>query len=501
MLTFAPIFTDHAVLQREKPVCIWGSCTDGTAVTLQLGDISLTSIPAVNGRWEILLPPLPAGGPYTLSVSDGTDTLTLSDIMVGEVWLCGGQSNMELNLKDADGAENAVELCKTVNVRLYHVCKRGFFDDQFFQEESQSCWNLPSADTCPYWSAVGYFFACELSQKLGVTVGLVNCNYGGTSASAWMSREMLSETAVGRLYLEDYEKGTAGLTDAEADRAYDEYMDYHVRWNERVAECYTENPEISWSEVLKICGENRYPGPHAPKNPLRPHGLYDTMVSRIIPYTMRGVLYYQGESDDHRTDGYYTLLTSLIRQWRKDFRDEQLPFLLVQLPNYGVDDNPDLTNWCGIREAQEQVYRNIRNTGLAVILECGEWNEIHPKDKHTPAHRLYLQALCHVYGLQTKDTCAPMLRCALSENDGLRLFFDHAECGLEARGEGGFEICGTDGIWYAAQAQINEDTIFVQSQNVPHPAAARYGWRNFTKVTVFARNGLPLAPFRTSSEY
>ncbi len=501
MMTLAPIFTDHAVLQREKPVCIWGSCTDGAVVALTMGNLVYKSSPALNGRWEIILPPLPAGGPYTLSVSDGTDTLALSDIMVGEVWLCGGQSNMELNLKDANGAPDALDSCDSSNVRLYHVCKRGFFDEQFYKEESASCWNLPSADTCPYWSAVGYYFARELAQKLGVTVGLVNCNYGGTSASAWMSREMLSETAVGRLYLEDYAKGTAGLTDEEADRAYDEYMDYHVKWNERAAECYAANPNIKWSEVLKICGDNRYPGPHAPKNPLRPHGLYDTMVSRIIPYTLRGVLYYQGESDDHRPDGYYLLLTSLIRQWRQDFRDEEMPFLLVQLPIYGVDDNPDLTNWCGIREAQEQVYRNIRNTGLAVILECGEWNEIHPKDKQTPAHRLYLQALYRVYGLQTEDTCAPTLRYALPENGRLRLFFDHAECGLEARDEGGFEICGTDGVWHPAQAQINEDTILVQSQDVPHPVAARYGWRNYTAVTVFAKNGLPLAPFRTSPIY
>ncbi len=501
MLKFAPIFTDHAVLQREKPVCIWGSCTDDAVITLRFGDISCQSTPAVNGRWEICLPPLPAGGPYTLSVSDGTDTRTLSDIMVGEVWLCGGQSNMELNLKDANGAQDALASCENANVRLYHVCKRGFFDEQFYQEEADSCWNLPSAHTCPYWSAVGYYFARELAQKLGVTVGLVNCNYGGTSASAWMSREMLSETAIGRQYLEDYENGTAGLTDEEADRAYDEYMEYHILWNERVAACYAQDPHMKWGKVLEICGENRYPGPHAPKNPLRPHGLYDTMLSRITPYTLRGVLYYQGESDDHRFDGYYTLLTSLIRQWRKDFRDEELPFLLVQLPIYGVDDNPDLTNWCGIREAQEEVYRNIRNTGLAVIFECGEWNEIHPKDKRTPAHRLYLQALHQVYGLQTEDTCAPLLRYVLPENGGLRLYFDHAACGLEARGEGGFEICGTDGVWHAAKAQINEDTIFVHSKEVPHPAAARYGWRNFIDVTVFAKNGLPLAPLRTNKKY
>lgn len=501
MMTLAPIFTDHAVLQREKPVCIFGTCTDGAVITLTMGDIACKSNPAADGRWEIILPPLPAGGPYTLSVTDGQESLTISDIMVGEVWLCGGQSNMELNLKDANGAQDALNSCENSNVRLYHVCKRGFFDEQFYREEADSCWNLPSVHTCPYWSAVGYYFARELAQKLGVTVGLVNCNYGGTSASAWMSREMLAETAVGRLYLEDYEKGTEGLTDEEADRAYDAYMDYHVRWNEKVAQCYAQDPAMKWAKVLEICGENLYPGPHAPKNPLRPHGLYDTMVRRIIPYTLRGVLYYQGESDDHRPDGYALLLTSLIRQWRRDFRDEQLPFLMVQLPIYGVEDTPDYMHWCRIREAQEEVYRSVRNTGLAVILECGEWNEIHPKEKEIPAHRLYLQALHHVYDLQHENTCAPMFDYALPENGGMRLFFRHAQCGLEARGSSGFELCGTDGIWHEAQAQINEDTIFVRSKDVPHPVAARYCWRNYTEVTVFARNGLPLAPLRTDKRY
>ncbi len=497
MLKFAPIFTDHAVLQREKPVRIFGSCQDGNRITLRLGDITSVSNPAVNGRWEITLAPLPAGGPHTISITDGTESCEIRDIMIGEVWLCGGQSNMELNLKDARGAQAALETCADSNVRLYHVCKRGFMDAQFYREEADSCWNLPSAESCPYWSAVGYFYARELAQRLGVTVGLVNCNYGGTSASAWISREMLEETAVGRLYLEDYEKGMAGLTDEEANRAYDAYLVDYAAWQERAAKCYAENPKIGWAQVLERCGDNHYPGPHAPKNPMRPHGLYDTMVSRITPYTLAGVLYYQGETDECRAKDYYPLLCSLIRQWREDFRDEELPFLLMQLPIYGVEDAPDRTDWCDLREAQERVFRNVKHTGLAVILDQGEWEEIHPKEKAIPAHRLYLQALSQVYGLQTEDTTAPMLRYALPEDGGIRVYLDHAQCGLEQRGEGGFELCGTDGIWHPAQAELNGDTILLRSADVPHPAAARYGWRNYLPVTVFAKNGLPLAPFRT----
>ncbi|MBE6826707.1 MAG: sialate O-acetylesterase [Oscillospiraceae bacterium] len=501
MLKAAPIFTDHAVLQREKNIWFFGTAPEGAIVTLTLGSLTQTSAPAHNGRWELLLPPLPAGGPYDITLTDGTDTLTLHDIMIGEVWLCGGQSNMELNLKDAHEPEPALDTCDTSNVRLYHVCKRGILDEQFFAEEAASGWQLPSRDTCPYWSAVGYFFAVRLAKKLGVTVGLVNCNYGGTSASAWMSEEMLASTSVGQQYLQDYADGVAGLTEDEANAAYDAYLDYHCKWNEKMMACYAEQPDISWTEILERCGENRYPGPHAPKNPLRPHGLYDTMIRRIIPYTLRGVLYYQGESDENRCDGYRTLLTSLITQWRTDFRDDSLPFLLVQLPIYAVPEAPDAQHWCPIREAQAWAYRNIRGVGLAVILECGEFGNIHPTEKREPARRLYLQALREVYGLQTENTTAPLYRSYLPENGGIRLFFDNAECGLSTKMGTGFEVCGTDGSWHAAFAEVGEKTIFVRSDAVPHPVAARYAWRNFLIPSVFGTNGLPLAPFRTSEAY
>ncbi len=496
MLTFAPIFTDHMVLQREKPIRLFGTGTEGAIITAALMGVS-ASAPVLNGRWDITLPPLPAGGPLQLTVSDGTDSITLEDVMLGEVWLCGGQSNMELALKDAKDPQPALDRCADSNVRLYHVCKRGFMDEWFFKEEAGSCWQLPSPDACPHWTAVGYFFAQQLAEKLGVTIGLVNCNYGGTSASAWMSEEMLASTENGRHYLEDYRNGTEGLTDEEANRAYDEYLDYHCKWNERMGAYYAEHPHAKWAEVLEHCGENRYPGPHAPKNPLRPHGLYDTMISRIIPYTLRGVLYYQGESDDHRPEGYASLLQCLIAQWRRDFRDDALPFLLVQLPMFINEDEPDRKHWCKIREAQASVYRTVRNTGLAVIADCGEWNNIHPTEKREPARRLYLQALHHVYMLQEENTCAPMYRYCLPTENGLRLFFEYAECGLEMRQPEGFEVCGTDGVWHPAQASVNLDEIIVRSDAVSHPIAARYAWYNYGDVTVYAKNGLPLAPFRT----
>lgn len=243
---------------------------------------------------------MPAGGAYLLKISCQKQEIVLSDIMIGEVWLCGGQSNMEMALINSASPEQVLADCQNSNVRLYHVCKRGFFDEAFYQEEETSAWQLPERNTCANWTAIGYYFGCLLAEKLGVTVGLVECNYGGTSASAWLSHETLESTETGKLYLNDYVQGMAGLSEEEANQAYLYYCEYQENWQKKCNACYQKNPDISWAEILEICGENCYPGPAAPINPLRPHGLYDTMITRIIPYTLRGVLYYQGESDGRR---------------------------------------------------------------------------------------------------------------------------------------------------------------------------------------------------------
>lgn len=496
MLRLAPIFTDHMVLQREKPVRIWGRAESGSDITAHLGD-ARGYARAENGAWEILLPPMPAGGPHTLEIACGLEEIHLEDVMLGEVWLCGGQSNMELVLQDAEDPAPALDTCRDSSVRLYALCKQGFFDKHFYEQEAASCWQLPEPGTCRHWTAVGYFFARDLAQRLGVTVGLISCNYGGTSASAWISRDYLEKSEAGRLYLQDYDSAMEGLSEEEANAAYDAYLAYHSAWQEKVAACYEKDPHTPWERVLEICGENRYPGPPAPKNPLRPHGLYDTMVARIIPYTLRGVLYYQGESDDHRPEHYETLLRTLIAQWRTDFRDDALPFLLVQLPMFGYDDTWQGTSWCGIREAQERVYRTMRHTGLAVIPDCGEMGNIHPKEKREPARRLVLQALTQVYGMAAEHAFSPMYRFCLPEEKGLRVYFDHGEDGIVLRGEGGFAVCGSDGVWHPAKAQPRGDSILLSSEDVPHPLAARYLWQNYMEPTAFTAAGMPVAPFRT----
>ncbi|MDE7300257.1 MAG: sialate O-acetylesterase, partial [Lachnospiraceae bacterium] len=357
-----------------------------------------------------------------------------------------------------------------------------------------------------------------------VTVGIIGCNWGGTSASAWMDRETLSRDRELRSYIDDYEAAIAGKTEKEQIQEYREYEEYDAEWNRRAAVCYAEDPSMSWDEVQRRCGVNRWPGPMCCINPFRPAGLYECMLKRVMPYTLRGFLYYQGESDDHKPRMYDRLFSELIMKWRGDWGDFSLPFLMVQLPMHRYEADPDYRHWCLIREAQMKVFETVKNTGIAVILDCGEFNEIHPKDKVPVGERLALQAMWLVYGTRTgREAFGPIYRSAVIRGDRIELHFDHADGGFEIRGDGsGFEVAGEDGVYYPAAAVTDglqqssvqasdaqdmerENTqpggvLWVSAPQVPAPRCARYCWTNYGPVNYFGKNGLPLAPFRTSRE-
>ncbi len=508
MLSLASIVTDHAILQRNKPIRLWGRADSGTVITATLTGCTPQSTPCIGDTWEITLPPLASGEGLTLTVTDGEVILTRKNIALGEVWLLGGQSNMEFALRDEKHWSERKATLRPYDIRLYHVCKRGFLDDQFYKDEVQTQWQCLDPTVMDSWSAIGFYFAEELAEALNCPIGLVNCNYGGTSASAWISRQTLESTAIGKTYLADYDNAMEGLTESEGIQAYNAYLAYYEEWNKRVGECYAENPQIGWSEVLERCGENRYPGPLAPNNPMRPTGLFETMIQRIAPYTLGGVLYYQGESDDHRAWGYATLLESLVKEWRVLFRDESLPFLLAQLPLHAWVGEENNTNWCEIRTAQESVYRSLDHMGLAVLIDCGELNNIHPIDKVTPAHRFFLQAMCVAYGADPYTNTAPMLRTyRASEREIVLDFFDidHPTLSAMHGSTKGFEVCDEKGEWqratvYALSLTDSEDCYcyhFLREDHGP-VTGLRYAWANAPRHILFRSDNLPLAPFCTS---
>lgn len=492
----AAIFSNKMVLQRGKNISVFGTGADGAEVTVEFeGAITKTTVK--KGKWLATLPPHIGGEGFTMTVRCGGKEKRFEDVAVGEVWLAGGQSNMELELGGCKTGQERLKNDVTPNVRFYYTQKNCYMDEKFYRDEENTGWAKFGDPWTTAWSAVGYFFAKELADRLGCIVGVIGCNWGGTKASHWMSRESLSADSDMRYDLDEYDKACEGKTEEELTEIYNEYLEYDRQWNEKSQVFYREHPDASWQECQDACGINKYPGPLCPRNPFHATALYESMVKRVCPYTIRGFMYYQGESDDNRPKYYYKMLRGLITLWREDWGDDELPFLIVQLPMHRYKDDEDWKHWCLIREAQEKAFRTIKNTGLAVILDCGEFNEIHPKDKEPVGHRLFLQAMYNVYGDTSVKAFAPMYKSHIVHENGIEVAFRYAEDGLELRGEKcGFEIAGEDGVYRTADFEIRGDKVFVFSKDCV-PKHVRYQWTNYGNVTLYGKNGLPAAPFRT----
>ncbi|MCQ2417288.1 MAG: sialate O-acetylesterase [Oscillospiraceae bacterium] len=494
----AAVFSDRMVLQREKPVTVWGDAEEGCEITVTLCG-NRASAAVKSGKWRVTLPPMQAAEHQRMVISDGTEQIVFRDIAIGEVWLCGGQSNMEFEIRnEKNGAALLQSLTPECGVRYYYTPKLSIMDAQSEAAERNTCWQTASEENAGAWSAVGLYFALEIAQKLHVTVGLIGCNWGGTSASAWVSRDVLEQHTALQPYLEDYQNAVAGKSSEELIAAYDRYVTAQNQWYEKYNLLMQAHPDTSWEDAQKILGASQYPGPMGPKNECRPCGLYETMLQRICPYTLRGFLFYQGESDDHRPETYEILLKALISCWRRDWGEPDLPFMNVQLPMFCYAGQAHLQNWSRIREAQMRVFQQVRNTGLAVIADSAEIDNIHPIEKSAVGKRLALQALCHVYGeAKPQEACAPMFRYCYARANEMVCAIQYADEGFQVQGEAdGFFLAGADGVFYPAKAVCQPNQIVLTSDPVPYPKSVRYGWCNYMKVNVFGANGLPLIPFR-----
>ena len=318
-----------------------------------------------------------------------------------------------------------------------------------------------------------------------------------------MSREALEGTQEIKEYIDDYDAIIAEQDPEEYIKAREAYLVYQAEFDKNVGKYYETAENPTWEEALRLYGENQYPGPMGPRSETRPCGLYESMLQRVCPYTLRGFLYYQGEEDDHRPYRYYSLLSALIRQWRGDWKDDTLPFMLVQLPMFqNGGGEPDYQNWPFIREAQMRVFDTFKHTGIAVILDKGEFGNIHPTEKDSVGERLALQAMYEVYGLCTKEEAfGPMYQSYRIENSAMVVSFAHAK-GLHCTEETltGFELAGKDKVYHEAKAVLKGEEIELTCDEVKEPVYGRYCWTNYRPVTLFGQNGIPAAPFRTSRE-
>lgn len=501
IITCAAVFSDHCVLQRNKEIRVWGTAAHGTKIEVSIHG-ALASTVTQGHDWEVTLPAMKAGGPYVMEIaSEGVVYQRFEDVMIGEVWLAGGQSNMEYQLRqDADGAKAMAQMADS-NVRYYQVKQIPCMDDYFYRVEQENHWMLPDDEDRDTWSAVGYYFAKRLAAELGVTVGVIGCNWGGTSACAWQDKDSILSHEDTKIYWDEYAELIATQNPEEYEKEWIGYYNWHADWQPRMDAFYTANPTATWDEAQAAVGESKWPGPMGPKHEFRPTGLYECMLKRVVPYTLGGVIYYQGESDDHRPNAYYHLFGSLIQTWRREFRDETLPFLCVQLPIHHYDGDSVMDKWCAIREAQMRLHQEGVVTGIAVALECGEYNNIHPVHKTEVARRLAIQALYHVYGRGSEEEIyGPVFKAFSVNGSEVLVNFCHAEHGFKVCGDEikNFEIAGSDGKFFPAEAEIRGSAVVLKSKEVKVPTAARYMWTDYAEVTLFGANGLPVAPFNTS---
>jgi sialate O-acetylesterase len=505
VLQTPPIFSDNMVLQRGKPIPVWGSGPDGKTVRVRFecGTHSAEAVTDVyRGDWSLMLPPLAAGLHGELIINNGETELRFRNVVTGDVWFAGGQSNMEMELINCRNGEAELAACANADIRFYQVVKRAVIDEDYLREEAQSAWQVCEPQTAAMLSAAAYFFARKINADVGVPIGIIGCSWGGTSIAAWMSREQLERSLAGRRCIDDYAAKIGGKSDAQYYAAMEEYDAQWRAWDDRVRARREKEPEVSWETLNKECGPCPWPQPAGNPSPFRPTNLYKSRIRRVVPFALKGFLYYQGEEDQERAADYDELMYYLIDQWRRDWGDNNLPFLFVQLPMYASREDVEAglpsKNWCVLRESQYHASQKIAHTGMAVIIDCGEYENIHPLDKQTVGFRLALQALQKVYGRDV-EADGPLCVWAQVEGGSLRLHFDHAQSGLEFRGEpAGFEIAAASGPYFPAHAVIDGNDVVIRSDKVSKPRSARYAWIQFGPTPLFAQNGLAAMPFRTN---
>lgn len=482
-LTVPPLFADHAVLQRDRPIPVWGTGAPGETIVVSLAGRVATTKAKADGSWRLRLPSLAAGGPHALTISGKDRTLTFKDVLIGDVWVCSGQSNMEWPLKSArDGAtETARADCP--RIRLYTV-------PQAVADTPQSVcggsWAVCAPDTARDFSAVAYFFGRHLQEALDVPVGLINTSWGGTPAESWTSEAALAKYDALEPIAENWKVVLAHYPQARA-----EYDAQREAWQTAAAE----------SEARGETPPPPPPLPLGPGNPWQPSGLYNAMIHPLMPYGIRGAIWYQGESNADRAYQYRVLFPALIRDWRTNWGQGAFPFLFVQLANFtDVREEPSGSLWAELREAQSMTLKR-KNTGMAVTIDIGEADDIHPVNKQDVGRRLALAALKVAHG-QDIAYSGPAYRSKSIKGAEVRLRFDHAFGGLRTSDGGpltGFAIAGDTGRFVWADARIEGDTVVVSSRAVSKPVAVRYAWADNPVCNLQNGAGLPASPFRTDT--
>lgn len=443
-VTLAAPFREGAVLQRGKPVPVWGRAAAGESVRVEFAGQSLGTRADADGRWRVDLAPMPAIATPGQLVVTGANVVTIGNILVGEVWLCSGQSNMNMPLRQAQDAEREIAAADHPLIRHF-IVKSQVADSPVEMAEGE--WQVCAPGTAGDFTAAGYFFGRELHRRLGVPIGLMKATLGGSPIEGWLSGEALASDPA--------------------------FAVIGPRWE-------AMRPKVEKG------------------NRNQPAGLYNGLIRPLVPMALAGFLWYQGEGNSERAGEYEKLFATLVRQWRRDFGQGDLPFIFAQLPGWVPREPGRGQDWPALRAAQAAVAAKVPGTFMAVTLDAGEKDDLHPKNKQEVGRRLALLALEHVYR-QPVESTGPVLARAESVGSAVRLHFDHAE-GLRIEGgaDPGFELAGSDGRFHPAVAFEDGSRLWVESGPVTAPAVVRHAWRHFPETLLFNRAGLPAAPFQAA---
>jgi sialate O-acetylesterase len=521
------ILGDHMVLQSGAPVPIWGSADPGEAVSVSVNGVTKEATADDTGKWQVVLDPLEPGGPIEIQIA-GTNTLTLRDVLVGEVWVCSGQSNMEWSVRNSNNAAEEIAAATDGQIRLFTVNKA------VADEPLDDCigqWVVCSPQTVQNFSAVGYFFGRQLRKDLQVPVGLINTSWGGTPVESWISRQSLAANETVSYMLQRWEEALQKYPQQKKDyetalAAWQKELDAakaeEARLREAVERGADVDPATDAAAELEGKPADAADDANAPKrrtvaeiekakpqppgdpsaSPWAPASLYNGMIAPIVPCAVRGAIWYQGESNAGRAKEYQTLMPMLIEDWRRAWSDEKaaFAFYMVQLANFtAATPQPVESDWAELREAQFLTTQKLEHVGIATAIDIGEANDIHPRNKQEVGRRLALAAEAMTYGMKDVVPSGPVYDGMTVEGSSIRLKFKHIGGGLVQKGDrlAGFQIAGEDRKWVWADAKIDGESVVVSSPDIARPVAVRYAWANNPPSTLYNQAGLPALPFRT----
>jgi sialate O-acetylesterase len=487
------VFGSHMVLQREMPLTIWGWAQPNETVTVTLGSSTAQAQANERGEWKVVLPAMKAGGPFTLKVS-GSSTVEFEDVLIGEVWLCSGQSNMEMGIGVARDAQKEIAEANHPELRLLLVTRKW---SPLPQTNIEGAWKLCSPQTVAEggwggFSAAAYYFGRELQQKLNVPIGLIESSWGGTRIESWTPPEGFA--AVPALRQEYEQVQLADPSTPQHQQRLKRTLDETEQW---LAAARQAMADRTLTPPMPVYPAELLP-PHDVQNPT---ALYNGIIHPLCPYALRGAIWYQGESNLGDGMRYAERMKALIHGWRALWHEGDFPFYFVQIAPYNYGGNPETE--AEFWEAQQTAAQTIPKTGMAVINDVGDLKDIHPKDKQDVGHRLALLALARTYGYDKLECSGPTFKSLSIEDNKLRANFDHVGGGLASR-DGKpldwFEIIDADeGGFVKADAQVDGGSILLSAPEVKHPVAMRYAWSMLAEPNLMNSEGLPTGAFRAGT--